>query len=174
MLSVKLRFWFSVRSKIPPLRGWGIYPNDLILGHDYRLSLFWKEFRIVLKTWRHSSFSKLLTGPNTSLLFRTVFLCLKDAEEPYFNKHIWQSTDLAVLCFQVSLMNCLFYMPWVFALPYSHLRPYASNISTVWSCFMVICKMMYQLKFVKPLEYSSNCTKVSRHNTVAIDWVEAQ
>ncbi|XP_044155581.1 piezo-type mechanosensitive ion channel component 2-like [Bufo gargarizans] len=60
---------------------------------------------------------------------------------------------------EVSLMNCLFYLPWVFALPYSHLRPYASNISTVWSCVMVICKMMYQLKFVKPLEYSSNCTE---------------
>ncbi|XP_075703006.1 piezo-type mechanosensitive ion channel component 2-like isoform X3 [Rhinoderma darwinii] len=60
---------------------------------------------------------------------------------------------------EVSLMNCLFYMPWVFALPYSHLRPYASNISTVWSCVMVICKMMYQLKFVKPLEFSSNCTE---------------
>ncbi|KAM4691993.1 piezo-type mechanosensitive ion channel component 2-like [Rhinophrynus dorsalis] len=60
---------------------------------------------------------------------------------------------------EVSLMNCLFYLPWVFALPYSHLRPYASNICTVWSCFMVICKMMYQLKFIKPLEYSSNCTE---------------
>ncbi|XP_077314559.1 piezo-type mechanosensitive ion channel component 2-like [Lithobates pipiens] len=65
---------------------------------------------------------------------------------------------------EVSLMNCLFYMPWVFALPYSHLRPYASNISTVWSCIMVICKMMYQLKFVKPLEYSSNCTEGLYHN----------
>ncbi|XP_073462492.1 piezo-type mechanosensitive ion channel component 2-like [Aquarana catesbeiana] len=65
---------------------------------------------------------------------------------------------------EVSLMNCLFYMPWVFALPYSHLRPYASNISTVWSCVMVICKMMYQLKFIKPLEYSSNCTKGLYHN----------
>ncbi|XP_068119991.1 piezo-type mechanosensitive ion channel component 2-like isoform X2 [Hyperolius riggenbachi] len=60
---------------------------------------------------------------------------------------------------EVSLMNCLFYLPWVFALPYSHLRPNASNISTVWSCVMVICKMMYQLKFVKPQEYSSNCTE---------------
>ncbi|XP_041431756.1 piezo-type mechanosensitive ion channel component 2 [Xenopus laevis] len=60
---------------------------------------------------------------------------------------------------EVSLMNCLFYLPWIFALPFSFLRPYASNISTVWSCVMVICKMMYQLKFVKPLEYSSNCTE---------------
>ncbi|KAM8945740.1 piezo-type mechanosensitive ion channel component 2-like [Pelodytes ibericus] len=65
---------------------------------------------------------------------------------------------------EVSLMNCLFYIPWVFALPYSHLRPYASNICTIWSCFMVICKMMYQLKFVKPLEYSSNCTEGLYHN----------
>ncbi|XP_072487057.1 piezo-type mechanosensitive ion channel component 2-like [Notamacropus eugenii] len=56
-------------------------------------------------------------------------------------------------------MNCLFYIVWVFALPYSKLRLYASHICTVWACVMVICKMMYQLKFVKPLTYSSNCTE---------------
>ncbi|XP_042318420.1 piezo-type mechanosensitive ion channel component 2-like [Sceloporus undulatus] len=60
---------------------------------------------------------------------------------------------------EVSLMNCLFFILWTFALPYSKLRPYASRISTFWSCMMVICKMMYQLKFVKPLKYSSNCTQ---------------
>ncbi|XP_027706364.1 piezo-type mechanosensitive ion channel component 2-like [Vombatus ursinus] len=60
---------------------------------------------------------------------------------------------------EVSFMNCLFYIVWVFALPYSTLRLYASHICTVWACVMVICKMMYQLKFVKPLTYSSNCTE---------------
>ncbi|XP_074140853.1 piezo-type mechanosensitive ion channel component 2-like [Sminthopsis crassicaudata] len=60
---------------------------------------------------------------------------------------------------EVSFMNCIFYIIWVFALPYSKLRPYASHICTVWACVMVICKMMYQLKFVKPLTYSSNCTE---------------
>ncbi|XP_068928415.1 piezo-type mechanosensitive ion channel component 2-like [Petaurus breviceps papuanus] len=61
---------------------------------------------------------------------------------------------------EVSFMNCLFYIVWVFALPYSKLRLYASHICTVWACVMVICKMMYQLKFVNPLTYSSNCTEV--------------
>ncbi|XP_036605792.1 piezo-type mechanosensitive ion channel component 2-like [Trichosurus vulpecula] len=61
---------------------------------------------------------------------------------------------------EVSFMNCLFYIVWVFALPYSKLRLYASHICTLWACVMVICKMMYQLKFVKPLTYSSNCTEV--------------
>ncbi|XP_028926177.1 piezo-type mechanosensitive ion channel component 2-like [Ornithorhynchus anatinus] len=60
---------------------------------------------------------------------------------------------------EVSFMNYLFYIIWVLAVPYPKLRPYASNICTVWSCVMVICKMIYQLKFVKPLHYSSNCTE---------------
>uniref|UniRef100_K7GEW4 Uncharacterized protein n=1 Tax=Pelodiscus sinensis TaxID=13735 RepID=K7GEW4_PELSI len=58
---------------------------------------------------------------------------------------------------EVSLMNYLFFVLWVFALPYPKLRPYASKICTVWSCVMVICKMMYQLKFVRPRDYSSDC-----------------
>nr|XP_060627625.1 piezo-type mechanosensitive ion channel component 2-like [Anolis sagrei ordinatus] len=60
---------------------------------------------------------------------------------------------------EVSLMNYLFFILWTFSLPYGKLRPYASRISTCWSCMMVICKMIYQLKFVKPMEYSSNCTQ---------------
>nr|XP_014342463.1 PREDICTED: piezo-type mechanosensitive ion channel component 2-like [Latimeria chalumnae] len=59
---------------------------------------------------------------------------------------------------EVSLMNSLFLVMWVFALPFPKLQPYASSVSTVWACVMVTCKMMYQLKFVKPERYSSNCT----------------
>ncbi|XP_016852843.1 piezo-type mechanosensitive ion channel component 2 isoform X1 [Anolis carolinensis] len=66
---------------------------------------------------------------------------------------------------EVSLMNYVFFILWTFSLPYAKLRPYTSRISTCWSCMMVICKMMYQLKFVKPLEYSSNCTQGLHLNT---------
>ncbi|XP_034065209.1 piezo-type mechanosensitive ion channel component 2 [Gymnodraco acuticeps] len=59
---------------------------------------------------------------------------------------------------EVSLMNSLFLVLWVFALPFSRLRPAASSISAVWACVMVVCKMFYQLKVIKPLDYSSNCT----------------
>ncbi|TKS77326.1 Piezo-type mechanosensitive ion channel component 2 [Collichthys lucidus] len=59
---------------------------------------------------------------------------------------------------EVSLMNSLFLVLWVFALPFSRLRPLASSISAVWACVMVVCKMFYQLKVIKPLDYSSNCT----------------
>ncbi|KAI4871611.1 hypothetical protein NFI96_000999 [Prochilodus magdalenae] len=59
---------------------------------------------------------------------------------------------------EVSLMNYLFLVLWTFAVPYSRLRPVASTVSSVWACVMVVCKMMYQLKLVKPSEYSSNCT----------------
>ncbi|KAM4738104.1 piezo-type mechanosensitive ion channel component 2 [Anableps anableps] len=59
---------------------------------------------------------------------------------------------------EVSLMNFLFLVLWVFALPFPRLRPLASSISAVWACIMVVCKMFYQLKVIKPLDYSSNCT----------------
>ncbi|KAM9342468.1 piezo-type mechanosensitive ion channel component 2 [Pholidichthys leucotaenia] len=58
---------------------------------------------------------------------------------------------------EVSLMNLLFLVLWVFALPFPRLRPLASTISAVWACVMVVCKMFYQLKVIKPLDYSSNC-----------------
>ncbi|XP_063154930.1 piezo-type mechanosensitive ion channel component 2-like [Candoia aspera] len=60
---------------------------------------------------------------------------------------------------EVCLMNFVFVIVWAFAIPYSKLRPHASRICVFWSCVMVICKMLYQLKFVKPWNYSSNCTQ---------------
>ncbi|XP_034977971.2 piezo-type mechanosensitive ion channel component 2-like [Zootoca vivipara] len=65
---------------------------------------------------------------------------------------------------EVSLMNYPFFILWAFALPYSKLCPHASRICTFWSCVIVFCKMAYQLKFVKPLTYSSNCTQVNYTN----------
>ncbi|XP_077433447.1 piezo-type mechanosensitive ion channel component 2 isoform X2 [Vanacampus margaritifer] len=59
---------------------------------------------------------------------------------------------------EVSLMNLLFLVLWVFAIPFRRLRPTASSVSAVWACVMVVCKMFYQLKVIKPLDYSSNCT----------------
>ncbi|XP_078412369.1 piezo-type mechanosensitive ion channel component 2 [Cetorhinus maximus] len=59
---------------------------------------------------------------------------------------------------EVSLMNYVFLILWVIALPYSSFRPLASSISTMWACIMIVCKMMYQLKVVKLSKYSANCT----------------
>ena len=58
-------------------------------------------------------------------------------------------------------MNFVFLVLWTFALLFPPLRQLASRVSSVWACVMVVCKMMYQLKVIKPLEYSSNCTAVS-------------
>ncbi|XP_039538846.1 LOW QUALITY PROTEIN: piezo-type mechanosensitive ion channel component 2 [Pimephales promelas] len=69
------------------------------------------------------------------------------------------STGIIWVCVrEVSLMNFVFLVFWTFALPYPRLRPLAFNVSSVWACVMVVCKMMYQLKSIKPSEYSSNCT----------------
>nr|XP_020470497.1 piezo-type mechanosensitive ion channel component 2-like [Monopterus albus] len=65
---------------------------------------------------------------------------------------IWVSLE------EVSLMNLVFLVLWVFALPFPRLRPLACTISAVWACVMVVCKMFYQLKVIEPLNYSYNCT----------------
>lgn len=51
---------------------------------------------------------------------------------------------------QVSLLNYVFLASWAFALPYSQYRPLASSICTVWTCVIIVCKMLYQLKSIDP------------------------
>ncbi|XP_068607432.1 piezo-type mechanosensitive ion channel component 2 [Brachionichthys hirsutus] len=79
---------------------------------------------------------------------------------------IWVSLE------EVSLMNLLFLVLWVFALPFPRLRPLASSISAVWACIMVVFKMFYQLTLIKPLDYSSNCTAgLASSNSSGLDEV---
>ncbi|XP_044149385.1 piezo-type mechanosensitive ion channel component 2 isoform X3 [Bufo gargarizans] len=59
---------------------------------------------------------------------------------------------------EVSLLNYVFLIAWAFALPYSQLRPLASSVCTVWTCVIIVCKMLYQLTTIEPLNFSSNCT----------------
>ncbi|KAK2530159.1 Piezo1 [Columba guinea] len=60
---------------------------------------------------------------------------------------------------EVSVMNFLLVLLWTFAMPYCRFRHMASCLSTVWTCIIIVCKMLYQLKIVNPSEYSSNCTQ---------------
>lgn len=62
---------------------------------------------------------------------------------------------------QVSLMNFLLVLLWALAMPYCRFRRMASCLSTVWTCIIIVCKMLYQLEIVDPRQYSSNCTQVS-------------
>lgn len=62
---------------------------------------------------------------------------------------------------QVSLLNYVFLVSWAFALPYSHYRPLASSVCTVWTCVIIICKMLYQLKSINPSSYSKICSLVN-------------
>uniref|UniRef100_A0A8D0HHP2 Piezo type mechanosensitive ion channel component 2 n=1 Tax=Sphenodon punctatus TaxID=8508 RepID=A0A8D0HHP2_SPHPU len=59
---------------------------------------------------------------------------------------------------EVSVFNFVFLTAWAFALPYSHLRPLASSICTVWTCVIIVCKMFYQLESIDPNTFGSNCT----------------
>ncbi|XP_035745317.1 piezo-type mechanosensitive ion channel component 1-like, partial [Egretta garzetta] len=65
----------------------------------------------------------------------------------------------------VSLMNFLLVLLWAFAMPYCRFRHMASCLSTVWTCIIIVCKMLYQLKIVDPNEYSSNCTQPQLNST---------
>lgn len=58
------------------------------------------------------------------------------------------------------MLNFLLVVLWAFALPYPRFRPMASCLATVWTCIIIVCKMLYQLKVVNPHEYASNCTEV--------------
>ncbi|NWI08472.1 PIEZ1 protein, partial [Crypturellus soui] len=66
---------------------------------------------------------------------------------------------------EVSLMNFLLVLLWAFAMPYCRFRHMASCLSTVWTCIIIVCKMLYQLKIVDPSEYSSNCTQPQPNGT---------
>lgn len=68
----------------------------------------------------------------------------------------------------MSLLNYVFLVSWAFALPYSHYRPLASSVCTVWTCVIIICKMLYQLKSIDPPSYSIKCPMVNMAASLCI------
>ncbi|XP_038146759.1 piezo-type mechanosensitive ion channel component 2 [Cyprinodon tularosa] len=99
---------------------------------------------------------------------RLTVLFLKFLE--YFHKlqlFIWWLLEIHIIkivsCYivmvcinEVSLLNVVFLASWAFALPYSQYQPLASSVCTVWTCVIIVCKMLYQLKTIVPQQY--NCT----------------
>ncbi|XP_041824079.1 piezo-type mechanosensitive ion channel component 2-like [Melanotaenia boesemani] len=59
---------------------------------------------------------------------------------------------------EVCVFNLLFVLCVAMALPCRAWRPLLSGVCTVWTCVVIVCKMLYQLKVVQPISYSSNCT----------------
>ncbi|XP_031651167.1 piezo-type mechanosensitive ion channel component 2 [Oncorhynchus kisutch] len=59
---------------------------------------------------------------------------------------------------EVSLFNYVFLVSWAFALPFGQFRPLASSVCTVWTCVIIVCKMLYQLTSINPSTYSKNCS----------------
>ncbi|XP_048031199.1 piezo-type mechanosensitive ion channel component 2 isoform X2 [Megalobrama amblycephala] len=58
---------------------------------------------------------------------------------------------------EVSLFNYVFLVSWAFALPFSQFRPLASSVCTIWTCVIIVCKMLYQLTSINPSTYSKTC-----------------
>uniref|UniRef100_H3DBK5 Piezo type mechanosensitive ion channel component 2 n=1 Tax=Tetraodon nigroviridis TaxID=99883 RepID=H3DBK5_TETNG len=106
---------------------------------------------------------------------RLTVLFLKFLE--YFHKlqlFIWWLLEIHIIkivsCYivlvsinEVSLLNYVFLASWAFALPYSHYRPLASSVCTVWTCVITVCKMLYQLKSIDPQSYSIKCSEQRKH-----------
>uniref|UniRef100_A0A3Q3LMQ3 Piezo type mechanosensitive ion channel component 2 n=1 Tax=Mastacembelus armatus TaxID=205130 RepID=A0A3Q3LMQ3_9TELE len=132
------------------------------------------------KTWKHLFQSWFLICSSSDMknkwqlvVDRLTVLFLKFLE--YFHKlqlFIWWLLEIHVIkivsCYivlvsvkEVSLFNCVFLASWAFALPYSQYRPVASSVCTVWTCVIIICKMLYQLKSINPPSYSKNCSMVN-------------
>uniref|UniRef100_A0A6Q2X453 Piezo-type mechanosensitive ion channel component n=1 Tax=Esox lucius TaxID=8010 RepID=A0A6Q2X453_ESOLU len=57
---------------------------------------------------------------------------------------------------EVTLFNYVFLACWAFALPFRRFRPVASSICTVWTCVVIVCKMLYQLESINPPQ--KNCS----------------
>uniref|UniRef100_A0A2K5PQ02 Piezo type mechanosensitive ion channel component 2 n=1 Tax=Cebus imitator TaxID=2715852 RepID=A0A2K5PQ02_CEBIM len=74
---------------------------------------------------------------------------------------IWVSVKEA----RVSLFNYVFLISWAFALPYAKLRRLASSVCTVWTCVIIVCKMLYQLQTIKPENFSVNCSLPNENQT---------
>ncbi|XP_036884454.1 piezo-type mechanosensitive ion channel component 2 isoform X4 [Sturnira hondurensis] len=66
---------------------------------------------------------------------------------------------------EVSVFNYVFLISWAFALPYAKLRHLASSVCTVWTCVIIVCKMLYQLQTIKPTDFSVNCSLPNENQT---------
>uniref|UniRef100_G1NWP3 Piezo type mechanosensitive ion channel component 2 n=1 Tax=Myotis lucifugus TaxID=59463 RepID=G1NWP3_MYOLU len=66
---------------------------------------------------------------------------------------------------EVSVFNYVFLISWAFALPYTKLRRLASSVCTVWTCVIIVCKMLYQLQTIKPETFSVNCSLPNENET---------
>ncbi|XP_047666735.1 piezo-type mechanosensitive ion channel component 2 isoform X3 [Tachysurus fulvidraco] len=67
---------------------------------------------------------------------------------------------------EVSLFNYVFLVSWAFALPFSQFRPLASSVCTVWTCVIIVCKMLYQLTSIQPATFSKNCSMPDNYTDV--------
>ncbi|XP_018115987.1 piezo-type mechanosensitive ion channel component 1 isoform X2 [Xenopus laevis] len=70
---------------------------------------------------------------------------------------------------EVSVMNFIFVVLWAFAMPFSRFQHMASCLCTIWTSIIIVCKMLYQLTVVNPLEYSSNCTQPLLNSTSLLE-----
>ncbi|XP_034009014.1 piezo-type mechanosensitive ion channel component 2 isoform X3 [Trematomus bernacchii] len=109
---------------------------------------------------------------------RLTVLFLKFLE--YFHKlqlFIWWLLEIHIIkivsCYivliavkDVSLFNYVFVASWAFALPYCQYRPLASSVCTVWTCVIIVCKMLYQLQFVAPKNNTMNCSMPEDYSDV--------
>ncbi|KAK7929081.1 hypothetical protein WMY93_005476 [Mugilogobius chulae] len=62
---------------------------------------------------------------------------------------------------EVCVFNLVFVLCVAVGLPCRRWRPLLASVCTVWTCVVIVCKMLYQLNVVQPAKYSSNCSTVA-------------
>ncbi|KAG5193918.1 hypothetical protein JEQ12_020279 [Ovis aries] len=118
----------------------------------------------VLLLWFLEGFYQLLTLLWWTLelhIIKTMYSCIiwvsvKEASDAALSSGQTQ---------QVSLFNYVFLVSWAFTLPYAKLCHVASSVCTVWTCVIIVCKMLYQLQTIKPENFSVNCSLPNENQT---------
>lgn len=98
------------------------------------------------------------------LSFYIIWVSVKEVRFLSLSPHLPVSLQVHVsltVFLQVCLFNMVFVLCVAMALCCRAWRPLSSSVCTVWTCVVIVCKMLYQLNVVQPIKYSSNCTKVT-------------
>uniref|UniRef100_A0A8C9N3Q6 Piezo type mechanosensitive ion channel component 2 n=1 Tax=Serinus canaria TaxID=9135 RepID=A0A8C9N3Q6_SERCA len=147
--------------------------------HSYQIwsILFHRDLLVLSLQWFCLNIPADLRNKWHLVIDRLTVLFLKFLE--YFHKmqvFVWWLLELHIIKIvssyiiwvtvkEVSLLNFVFLIAWALALPYAQFRPLASSICTVWTCVIIVCKMLYQLTSIDPKDFSRNCTLPGENET---------
>uniref|UniRef100_A0A672U2K8 Piezo type mechanosensitive ion channel component 2 n=1 Tax=Strigops habroptila TaxID=2489341 RepID=A0A672U2K8_STRHB len=171
------RFLQLTDLKAVTINGTADYLYENAVSHCLVIISFYRDLLFFSSQWFCLNISADLRNKWHLVIDRLTVLFLKFLE--YFHKmqvFVWWLLELHIIKIvssyiiwvtvkEVSLFNFVFLIAWALALPYAQFRPLASSICTVWTCVIIVCKMLYQLTSIDPSTFSSNCTLPGENET---------